>query len=107
MTIRTLNFKTALLDGARIDLRFGRLMLATEDSGMRSWRATGEVGGTDTTLSRLANEADEVRVEFETVHDGTMTGQAIMSNVTLSSNQGSAKTSFSLLGTGPLAGWAE
>jgi hypothetical protein len=101
-TVRTLNFSSAVIGGNSVELRQGRLMIRTSDTGRYEWDASAEFRGVDTTLNQLSTRGD-VRVEFNTRHDGTMAGQAFV-EVSVSSGQGGTHTYLRLRGTGPLEG---
>jgi hypothetical protein len=103
MAIRTLSFNSAEVDGIRLGLRQGRLILETESSGRRGWRAAAELRGVDLGLNKLT-AADAVQVAFETLHDGQMSGSAFL-EVSIRSIGSSVTTHLRMLGTGELAGW--
>lgn len=101
-SVRTINFSAATMDGQRVELRQGRLMVRTNDYGRYEWDASAELRSVDPTLMRLSTGGD-VRVEFETARDGTMAGQAFV-EVSVTAGQG-AHTWVRLRGTGELEGW--
>lgn len=103
MTVRTLNFASATIGGSRVEFRQGRLMLRTNDAGIREWDATGIVGGVVSSLGRLGDGTD-IRVEFDAGHIGVMAGQAFL-DISITTSPAGARTVVRLRGTGPLEGW--
>lgn len=101
--VRTLDFTSAVIAGTPIEFRQGRLMIRTSDTGRYEWDASSEVRGVDPPLMQLSTGGD-VRVEFETRHNGRFAGRAFV-EVSVPASQGSARTYLRFRGTGPLEGW--
>jgi hypothetical protein len=106
VTVRTLNFSTATVAGERVTFHQGRLMIRTSDTGRYEWEASGELHTVEPTLMRLSTGGD-VRVEFDTNRDGTMSGQAFVEVSVSASQGGGARTYFRIRGTGELEGRPE